>query len=864
MTTESPSHLKSEEKTASRAKPAAPKAKVRRRFSTILMMTIIVLVVVSVLISLGLLNRYFNHRVELEFQKKLHAQRGQVEILIKNRLADIQKILKDLSSDNTIRVTLLLGADAQLNERLGQYNHGVDGVYPFIRKIEDGSILPEVYPGISKAFMATLFYFLPDGDIFYDGRRTRLLWLLTSPVMHNGGSMGAAYVLYDLMEDASLQQAIAAAVEGELVVFHLDTLTSLSSGEALPLDASKLKALSERNEYFNPTGNFAISKITGTDRLYFLSSLRSLEEDKRRVTLLTGTFSIFALVVSMLISVYLGRKMVRPLRDMTQKAIRISEGEKSLQFDTDGTYWEFDQLSQAFNTMLVNLKDAEERSRYKELLENVDDAVYLVDADGNVLDANSAAYESLGYDRDQFYRLDLDAVVPEDASARILRQLKDEGGTPNSGKLCLETIHRHCDGGGVPVEIYSRPIFYQGRRVILNVARDISRRIEIEEDKKQLEAQLIQAQKMEAIGTLAGGVAHDFNNLLMGIQGRLAMIRMQSGPDKNHAKHVDAIERTVMSAADLTRQLLGFARKGKYEIKTIPTNILVEDSTKMFIRTRKEINLKLALDENVWPVNVDRNQIEQVLINLYVNAWQAMPQGGDLSIQTLNMHLDESFCRPFEVSGGDYVKITVTDTGVGMDEQTMARIFEPFFTTKGVGKGTGLGLASAYGIVRNHKGIIQVESEPGQGTIFSLYLPAHTADVSVEASAEPKRLPRWEGAVLLADDDEEALLAEALMLKEMGFEVVEACSGLEAVHIYREDPERFCLVILDMIMPGMSGKDAYERIKSIRPTVKVLLISGYGQNLQVEEIMERGCNACLQKPFEVRSLAAKIQGLLDG
>jgi PAS domain S-box-containing protein len=675
---------------------------------------------------------------------------------------------------------------------------------------------------------------------------------------------------------------------------------------------------------------------------------------------------------------------------MTQKAIRISEGEKSLQFDTDGTYWEFDQLSQAFNTMLVNLKEAEERSRYKELLENVDDAVYLVDADGNVLDANSAAYESLGYDRDQFFRLDLDAVVPGDESARIIRQLKDEVGTPNSGKLCLETIHRHRDGGGVPVEIYSRPIFYQGRRVILNVARDISRRIEIEnalreseeryrsvvensndgimilseglnilyanpvlmkilgydrgelegknivsflthdcmdraqdifsgrvsdvnplspdiclvyhksgdqravkisanrfkdsrgevkivvqvlditeqlrmeEDKKQLEAQLIQAQKMEAIGTLAGGVAHDFNNLLMGIQGRLAMIRMQSGPDKNHVKHVDAIERTVMSAADLTRQLLGFARKGKYEIKTIPTNILVEDSTKMFIRTRKEINLKLALDENVWPVNVDRNQIEQVLINLYVNAWQAMPQGRDLSIQTLNMHLDESFCRPFEVSGGDYVKITVTDTGIGMDEQTMARIFEPFFTTKGVGKGTGLGLASAYGIVRNHKGIIQVESEPGQGTIFSLYLPAHTADVSVEASAEPKRLPKWEGAVLLADDDEEALLAEALMLKEMGFEVVEACSGLEAVHIYREDPERFCLVILDMVMPGMSGKDAYERIKSIRPTVKVLLISGYGQNLQVEEIMERGCNACLQKPFEVRSLAVKIQELLDG
>jgi PAS domain S-box-containing protein len=769
MKTTAASHDDHEKKNAS-------KTQSRLRFSTVLMVTIIVLVVVSVLISLGLINRYFNHRVELEFQKKLRAQRGQVEILIKNRLGDVQKLLKDLTSDNTIRVTLLLGADAQLNERLDQYEQGVDGVYPFIRKVDSGSVFPGLYPGFSQAFLDTLLYFLPDGDIFYDGTRTRLLWLLTHPVVHDGGRMGSAYVLYDLMEDVSLQQAIAGAVEGELVVFHLDTLTSLTSGSAHSLDAAKLKTLSERNEYVDNSGNFAVSKVSGTDRLYFLSSLESLNEDKRRVTLLTGVFSIFALVVSMLISVYLGRKMVRPLREMTRKAIRISEGEKSLQFDSDETYWEFDQLSQAFNTMLVNLKEAEERSRYKELLENVDDAVYLVDADGKILDANTAAYDSLGYRQQDFFRLNLEDVLPRPESATIIRQLNTGSGIPSSEKLCLETVHRKRDGGNIPVEIYSRPIFYQGRRVILNVARDISRRIEMEEEKKQLEAQLIQAQKMEAIGTLAGGVAHDFNNLLMGIQGRLAMIRMQSGPEQNHAKHVNAIERTVMSAADLTRQLLGFARKGRYEIKTIATNTLVEDSTKMFIRTRKEINLKLALDENIWPIKVDRNQIEQVLINLYVNAWQAMPQGGDLSIETLNVHLDESFCRPFEVPSGDFVKITVADTGSGMDEQTLARIFEPFFTTKGVGKGTGLGLASAYGIVRNHKGIIQVQSEPGQGTTFDLYLPAHAAEVSAQTSAVPKRLPRWEGTVLLADDDEEALLAESLMLKEMGFEVVEVCT----------------------------------------------------------------------------------------
>jgi two-component system, cell cycle sensor histidine kinase and response regulator CckA len=965
----------------------AAKTKTRLRFSSVLMVTIVFLVAVSVLISIGILNRYFNKRVELEFQRKLHAQKGQVEILIKNRLADVQKTLADLSSDNTIRVTLLLKADAQLRERLARYVRPDQGVYPFIRKINNGSILPEIYPGISKAFLSTLFYLLPNGDIFFDGTSTRLLWFFASPIMHDGGPMGIAYVLYDLMEDDALKKALTEVVEGELAIFHLDTLTSLSSGKALPLDANKLKAISERSEY-NALGDFVVSQISGSDRLYFLSSLKRLEEGKRQVMLLTGAFSILALVISMLISVYLGRKMVRPLGEMTHKAIRISEGEKSLTFETNGTFWEFDQLSQAFNTMLANLKEAEERSRYQELLENVDDAVYLIDADGRVLDANTAAYDSLGYWPEQFYGLNLEAIVPARESERIMAQLGTDESNPSLDKLCVETVHFRKDGGTIPIEIHSRPILYQGKRVILNVARDISRRIEIEkalreseeryrsvvensndgimilsedfkilyanpvlfkilgyntgelegkaiqsfltstcadraeeifsgrqpagnvfpstiyhfyhksgdqravkisakrftdssgeekivvqllditeqlrieEEKKQLEAQLVQAQKMEAIGTLAGGVAHDFNNLLMGIQGRLTMIRMQSDPEQSHGKHIDAIEKTVMSAADLTRQLLGFARKGKFELKPTATNTLVEDSTKMFIRTRKEINLALELGEGVWPVNVDRNQIEQVLINLYVNAWQAMPEGGGLCIRTENIRLDEAYCRSFEVAGGDYVRISVSDTGIGMDARTMARIFEPFFTTKGIGKGTGLGLASAYGIVRNHKGIIRVESEPGQGTTFEVYLPAHLGDVSPEKVADAKRLPRGEGTILLADDDEEALLAESLMLEELGYEVVKAQGGLQAVHLYREDPTRFILVMLDMVMPGLSGRETYERLKLINPDVKILLISGYGLNQQVGEIMTQGCNGFLSKPFETNVLAGKLHEVL--
>ncbi len=839
----------------------AAKTKTRLRFSTVLMVTIVFLVAVSVLISIGILNRYFSKRVELEFQKKLLAQKGQVEILIKNRLADVQKILANLSSDNTIRVTMLLKAEDQLKEGLARHVRPEQGVYPFIRKPIGRAILPENYPGISKAFLSTLFNLPPEGDILFDGTRTRLLWLLASPIMHNEGRMGVAYVLYDLLEDEALLSAITGAVEGELVFLYQNTLTSLSSGKALAIDVNKPKAFSERREY-NALGDWAISKIPGNDHLYLVSSLKRLEEDQRHVTLLTGAFSVLALMVSMLISVYLGRKMVRPLGEMTHKAIRISEGEKSLAFETNGTFWEFHQLSQAFNTMLAHLKQAEERSRYQELLEKVEDAVYLIDADGRVLDANSAAYDRLGYGAAEFYSLHLEAILPAREAERIMSQLRSGESDPSPEKLYVETVHFCKDGGTIPVEIHSRPILYQGRPVILNVARDISLRIAIEEEKKQLVAQLLHSQKMEAIGTLAGGVAHDFNNLLMGIQGRLSIIRMQSGPNQSLEQHVDAIEKTVRSAADLTRQLLGFARKGEYEIKPTATNTLVEDATRMFIRTRKEINLKLEPGEGVWPVNVDRNQIEQVLINLYVNAWQAMPQGGDLCIRTENVRPDEAFCRCFELAGGDYVRISVSDTGIGMDAPTMARIFEPFFTTKAIGEGTGLGLASAYGIIRNHKGVIRVESEPGLGATFEVYLPAHSGEVTPEKAAGAKRLPKGEGTILLADDDEEALLAESLMLEELGYDVVKARSGLQAVHLYREDPARFILVTLDMVMPGVSGRETCDRLKSINPDVRVLLISGYGLNQQVGETMTQGCDGFLPKPFETRVLAEKLHAVL--
>jgi CheY-like chemotaxis protein len=317
-----------------------------------------------------------------------------------------------------------------------------------------------------------------------------------------------------------------------------------------------------------------------------------------------------------------------------------------------------------------------------------------------------------------------------------------------------------------------------------------------------------------------------------------------------------------MNAANLTNQLLGFARKGKYTLQQTSLNTIVENSTKMFTRTRKEIVTHKNLQDKLWSVKVDPGQIEQVLINLYLNAWHAMADGGDMYIQTENIYLSDEYCKPFEVPQGNYVKVSVTDTGMGIDQDIIERIFEPFFTTKDVGKGTGLGLASAYGIIKNHNGIIRVYSEKNHGTTFNIYLPASDLEEvkTVEVSTE---MVKGTEAILLVDDEEGTIRVEKLMLRELGYRVVPALSGKEALTLYKEKMIDLDLVALDMIMPEMNGKDTYDALKRINPNVKVLLVSGYSLNKQIEELMDQGCNGFIQKPFDIVQLSQKLREVLE-
>jgi len=382
-------------------------------------------------------------------------------------------------------------------------------------------------------------------------------------------------------------------------------------------------------------------------------------------------------------------------------------------------------------------------------------------------------------------------------------------------------------------------------------------------DKKILEEQLIRAQKMEAIGTLAGGIAHDFNNLLMGVLGNVSLMLLNMESSHPFYDRLKNVEEYVHQGSELTKQFLGFARGGKYEVKPTHLGDFVHRSSEMFGRTKKEIRIHRKVQEGLWAVEVDRNQMEQVMLNLFVNAWQAMPGGGDLYLSTENIELRDSDATPLGVEPGRFVRVSVTDTGVGMDDSVRARIFEPFFTTKGKGRGTGLGLASVYGIVKNHRGFVTVESRKGAGATFTIYLPASDKPAQEEQRISAEA-PKGRETILLIDDEKMVLEVGSEMLKRLGYEVLTASGGRAGIETYRSNRDCIHLVVLDMIMPDLGGSETFDGLLDIDPNVKVLLSSGYSLVGQAREIMEKGCRGFIQKPFGIHDLAEKIRKILDG
>ena len=513
----------------------------------------------------------------------------------------------------------------------------------------------------------------------------------------------------------------------------------------------------------------------------------------------------------------------------------------------------------------LSLSQSEER--YRDYFENAKDAIYVHDLNGRYIMVNKAGEELIGYSRDEILQMRISDVVPRNCLDQIHERLKEKLEDHSLTIYEVEAIRK--DGTRVPIEVSSRLIYENGVPVaVQGSARDITERKRAEEALRASQLQLQQSQKLEAIGQLAGGVAHDFNNMLTAIIGYTDLSLRRVGLENPIRRNLEETKKAAERAASLVRQLLAFSRKQILEPKVLDLNDVVKDMHKMLTRLIGE-NIKLAtrLENDLGSVKADPCQVEQIIVNLVVNARDAMPRGGRVTIETANVGLDlqTASSKHISVKPGEYVMLAVSDTGSGMDQETQARIFEPFFTTKEVGKGTGLGLSTVYGIVKQSGGNIWVYSEQGLGTVFKVYLPRIDDDTArtIAKQEQETNAPRGTETILVVEDEDVVRGLTRKILMQAGYNVLDARSGDEAIRLCHAHAGPIDLLLTDVVMPEISGKEVADRLLELRPSIRVLFMSGYTDEAIVQHGVLDANVKFIQKPFTWVGLTRKVRDVLN-
>ncbi|MEW5803296.1 MAG: PAS domain S-box protein [bacterium] len=521
-------------------------------------------------------------------------------------------------------------------------------------------------------------------------------------------------------------------------------------------------------------------------------------------------------------------------------------------------------------TEIKKAEDAvrESEKKYRQLVENAQEGIWAIDTVPITSFVNNRMAEMLGYTVQEMMGRPVSSFMDEDGAARFRHdfELRRQG---IKQRHKVELIHKN--GSRVYTSLDSSPILDEEGNFVgaIVLVTDITGEKRIEEEKEKIQAQLLQSQKLEAIGILAGGVAHDFNNLLTTIQGYTSMALKKVDKADRLSRDLNQVQLAAGRAADLTRQLLLFSRKQPTKPSCFNLNVTVDNLLKMLHRLiGEDITIGIALEPALWPIRADEGNIEQVIMNLVINARDAMPRGGEVGIKTENRILDEKSARGIaEARPGRFICLSITDTGMGMDKETISRIFEPFFTTKGVGKGTGLGLSVVYGIIKQHEGWITIDSESGHGSVFRIYLPAATSltpeDTVREATAVQGEVQGRGERILLVEDEEGVREMTARALRENGYCVAEAANVQDALDTFEQEKGDFHLVLSDVVLPDQTGLELIDRILLCRPDIRIMLASGYpDQKSEWASIREKGFRF-VQKPYALTDLLRSVRELIE-
>ncbi len=592
-----------------------------------------------------------------------------------------------------------------------------------------------------------------------------------------------------------------------------------------------------------------------------------------RLTLSTIIGGIVVIALSLLM--FMLARSINPIIHLTKISGKMAEGDFRQKFDIKDDIKgkgkdEVSQLGHSFILLQESIEEKisslnneiSERAKIEEqtrllatVVEEATEGICIITLDGMVTYANPAWLEMHGFQL-------TDTVVGENFKIFHTEEQYNQDVIPCLAKAgaqqecSAEVAHLHQDGSTFDTE--TNILLLDAKKIqnpcMVILAQDITER-------KSIEEQLRHSQKMDAIGQLAGGVAHDFNNMLGGIMGAAELLKRSGNLGEKDKRYIDTLINASERAADLTAQLSAFGRKGKTESKAVDIDAVVSNTLGIVQQTfNKNINITTAMEASETIVMGDHTGLQNALLNLCINASHAMPDGGNLTIATRNIHLNSKYCDslPFAIEPGKYINLEVTDTGSGVDDDHIEHIFEPFFTTKEVGKGTGLGLASVYGMIEEHRGAITVSSEKGRGTTFHLMLPCSDESVSIKSASSEESQIHASGRVLLVDDEEIIRLTGSALLEEIGYTVVTADNGRAGVDIFKKSPTEFDIIILDMIMPEMSGSEAYYAIKEIDPDATVYIASGYTKDEKLDELENHGLSGFIHKPFKPDELIKMI------
>jgi len=855
-----------------------------KRFSTFLVRFLMVFEGVSLILVVGILYGVLSRTMTQEFESRLRMEGAEASMVLQDRINQLEAKLRELSLNNTVRVSLMLGVQGQLEEILASRFSPDDGARFLVWDAERSTFIPEL-PGV----LQPLSGFLEKARAGRGLREVRFadlgstpLSVSTAPIRRKSEVLGYAHLVYDISKDGRIWARLGTSAPRKLLFRHDSGPVDLQTGKRPPT-----VQWTERDDLNRADGGgvllqggTALVEIEAFPGIYLAASSSPLQRKKQELIRLLLGLCLIVFLGTILVGVVIGRKVNEPLEDLANQALEVAQEPASVFLRREeGRYLEFQKLAEAFNQVLVFLLEAQEKlrrkarrelhaseDRYRKTFESAPYSISISDKEsGRFFQVNDAFSRLSGYTQEEAVGRtvgELDLIPDPDQRERFIRILGEEGEVND-----FEIQYRTKDGRLLDTLLSARPLDYGGESCVLAVVTDVTERKRAEAEKERLEQQLRHSQKMEAVGTLAGGIAHDFNNLLQAVQGYADLLLLKDGKEEVPGRaELSEISQAARRASELTHQLLTFSRKVESRLRPLDLNREIEQVHKLLERTiPKMIRIELDLREDLHTVFADPAQVEQAMMNVGLNARDAMPDGGRLRVSTRNATLrpGDRGC-PAELKPGDYVLISLSDTGGGMDPEIREHIFEPFYTTKESGKGTGLGLSMVYGIVKNHNGAVYCDSAPDKGTTFEIYFPAIRRErTEREVRARPEKLVGGSETILVVDDEKPVRDLAVRVLQHVGYRVLEVPDGEAAISLYGEKCGSIDLVLLDLIMPGMGGERCMEEILRIDAEARILIASGFSMQEPAPVGPKGPAKGFLPKPYDAASMLRAVRKTLD-